>query len=135
MTRSRDLRFRDPPGLAARRVAAEIVEGVLRRGRPLDEQLETHPGLAVLEDRDRALARRLIATVLRRLGTLRHLLSLFLQAGPPASAPRVETALMIGAAQILWLDVPDHAAVDLSVRLAQADRQASHYSGLVNAVL
>jgi 16S rRNA (cytosine967-C5)-methyltransferase len=31
--------------------------------------------------------------------------------------------------------VPDHASVDLSVRLAQADHNASHYSGLVNAVL
>ena len=31
-------------------------------------------------------------------------------------------ALLIGAAQILFLDVPNHAAVDLSVRLAQDDR-------------
>ena len=135
MNRAQNDRFREPPGLAARRVAAEILEGVLRRGRPLDDQLESHPGLAVLADRDRALARRLIATVLRRLGTLRHLLSLFLQQGAPANAPRVETALLIGAAQILWLDVPDHAAVDLAVRLAQADRRAGHYAGLVNAVL
>ena len=43
--------------------------------------------------------------------------------------------LLLGAAQILWLDVPDHAAVDLSVRLAQADRRAGRYAGLVNAVL
>ena len=43
--------------------------------------------------------------------------------------------LLIGAAQILFLDVPDHAAVDLSVRLVQADRRAAKYPGLVNAVL
>ena len=43
--------------------------------------------------------------------------------------------LLIGAAQILFLDVPDHAAVDLSVRLARADRDAVHFTGLVNAVL
>src|SRR5215212_4544352 len=135
MSRSKTDRFRDPPGLAARRVAAEILEGVLRRGRPLDDQLESHPGLAVLADRDRALARRLIATVLRRLGTLRHLLSLFLQQGAPADAPRVETALLIGAAQILWLEVPDHAAVDLAVHLVQTDRRSARYAGLVNAVL
>jgi 16S rRNA (cytosine967-C5)-methyltransferase len=47
----------------------------------------------------------------------------------------VETILLIGAAQILWLEVPDHAAVDLSVRLAQADRRAARYAGLINAVL
>jgi len=79
--------------------------------------------------------RRLVATVLRRLGTLRHLLGGFLEKGFPADAPRTETVLLLGAAQILWLDVPDHAAVDLSVRLAQADRRAGRYAGLVNAVL
>jgi 16S rRNA (cytosine967-C5)-methyltransferase len=31
--------------------------------------------------------------------------------------------------------VPDHAAVDLAVRVAQADRRAARYAGLVNAVL
>jgi len=79
--------------------------------------------------------RRLIATVLRRLGTLRHIVGGFLDKGFPADAPRTETVLLLGAAQILWLDVPDHAAVDLSVRLAQADRRAGRYAGLVNAVL
>ncbi|HZS62981.1 MAG TPA: transcription antitermination factor NusB [Xanthobacteraceae bacterium] len=124
-----------PPGFAARRIAAEILEGVLLRKRLLDEQLDARTDFAALEDRDRALVRRLSATVLRRLGTLRHLLSLFLPRGLPGQAPRVETALLIGAAQILWLEVPDHAAVDLAVRTAQADKRALHYAGLINAVL
>ncbi|MBS0536181.1 MAG: methyltransferase domain-containing protein [Proteobacteria bacterium] len=126
------------PGLAARRIAADIIDGVLRRRLPLDEQLSgksAHFGLPTLAERDRALTRRLVATVLRRLGTLRHLVGGFLDKGFPAEAPRIETILLIGAAQILWLDVPDHAAVDLSVRLAQADRRGSRYAGLVNAVL
>src|SRR5580658_3754305 len=102
------------PGLAARRVAAGLIDGVLRRHRPLDEQLdEANSGLAALAERDRALARKLVGTVLRRLGTLRHLLSTAVDRGFPADAPRVETILLIGAAQIFWLDVPDHAAVDL----------------------
>jgi 16S rRNA (cytosine967-C5)-methyltransferase len=128
----------DPPGLAARRIAADILEGVLRQGRSLDDQLDgagAHPGLATLADRDRALARHLIATVLRRLGTLRQLLGRYLDRGFPSDAPRTETALLIGAAQVLWLDVPDHAAVDLSVALVRADRRAGRYAGLVNAVL
>jgi 16S rRNA (cytosine967-C5)-methyltransferase len=131
----------DVPGLAVRRVAADIVDGVLRRHRPLDELLDGaeaqsgSAGLGSLADRDRALARALVATVLRRLGSLRHLLGLFLDRGPPPQAPRVETALLIGAAQILFLDIPDHAAVDLAVRLVQADYAAKHFAGLVNAVL
>src|SRR5688572_12946937 len=116
------------PGLAARRVAADILDGVLRRRRPLDEQLESRE-LGALPERDRALVRRLVATVLRRLGTLRHLLNAMLERGLPKDAPRVETVLLLGTAQILFLDVPDHAAVDLSVRLAQADRRMGRYAG------
>src|SRR5467141_2549551 len=126
------------PGLAARRIAADILDGVLHKRRTLDEQLDgaaAHPGLKGLSDRDRALMRRLVATILRRLGTLGHVLSRLLDRGIPTDAPRAQSALLIGAAQILWMDVPDHAAVDLSVRLVQADRRAAKYPGLINAVL
>jgi 16S rRNA (cytosine967-C5)-methyltransferase len=126
------------PGLAARRIAADILDGVLHKHRTLDDQLDgaaAHPGLKALSDRDRALMRRLVATILRRLGTLGHVLSRLLDRGIPTDAPRAQSALLIGAAQILWMDVPDHAAVDLSVRLAQSDRRAAKYAGLVNAVL
>ncbi|WP_441244196.1 RsmB/NOP family class I SAM-dependent RNA methyltransferase [Tardiphaga sp. 768_D3_N2_1] len=126
------------PGLAARRIAADILDGVLHKHRTLDDQLEgaaAHPGLKTLSDRDRALMRRLVATILRRLGTLGHILSRLLDRGVPTDAPRAQSALLIGAAQILWMDVPDHAAVDLSVRMVQSDRKAAKYAGLVNAVL
>jgi 16S rRNA (cytosine967-C5)-methyltransferase len=135
------LKFAQPtevPGLAARRIAADILDGVLHKRRTLDDQLEgaaAHPGLKALSDRDRALMRRLVATILRRLGTLGHVLSRLLDRGIPTDAPRAQSALLIGAAQILWMDVPDHAAVDLSVRLVQSDRRAAKYAGLVNAVL
>jgi 16S rRNA (cytosine967-C5)-methyltransferase len=123
------------PGLAVRRTAATVIDGVLRRRRPLDELLDDARTLAALDERDRALARALIGAVLRRLGTLRQLLASLVERGLPAQAPLVETALLLGAAQILFLDVPDHAAVDLAVRLVQADRHAARFSGLVNAVL
>ncbi len=125
-------------GLAARRIAADILDNVLHKHRMLDDQLDgagAHPGLKTLSDRDRALMRRLVATILRRLGTLGHVLSRLLDRGVPTDAPRAQSALLIGAAQILMMDVPDHAAVDLSVRLVQADRRAAKYAGLVNAVL
>jgi 16S rRNA (cytosine967-C5)-methyltransferase len=131
----------DSPGLAVRRVAADIVEGVLGRHRALDEMLEgsdaraATAALAAMADRDRGLTRAIVAVVLRRLGTLRHLIGSFLEEGLPAQAPRVETVLLIGAAQILFLEVPDHAAVDLAVRLAREDFNASHFTGLINAVL
>src|ERR1700692_4777600 len=63
------------PGLTARRIAADILDGVLHKHRTLDEQLEgagAHPGLKALADRDRALMRRLVATILRRGRTPRR---------------------------------------------------------------
>ena len=78
MARARTSPQPEVPGLTARRIAADILDGVLRRRIALDEQLSgkgAHPGLATLPDRDRALMRRLVATVLRRLGQLdAHLL-------------------------------------------------------------
>ena len=138
MPSPRPARPAEVPGLAARRIAADILDGVLHKHRTLDDQLDgagAHPGLKTLADRDRALMRRMVATILRRLGTLGHLLSRLLDRGIPTDATRAQSALLIGAAQILWMDVPDHAAVDLSVRLVQSDRRAAKYAGLINAVL
>ena len=62
----------DVPGLAARRIAAEIIDGVLRRHRALDEQLDgagANAGLSGLADRDRALTRALVAV---RAAPARH---------------------------------------------------------------
>jgi len=133
--KARSVSAQDVPGLAVRRVAADIVDGVLRRRHALDALLDNTAELYSLEERDRALARAIVATVLRRLGTLRHLLGVLLERGLPPQAPRAETALLLGAAQILFLDLPNHAAVDLAVRLVQADRPAARFAGLVNAVL
>src|SRR5262249_61726115 len=105
------------------------LDGVRRRHRRLDEQLDdraAHPDFAALAHRDRALVRALVTVVLRRLGTLRHLLGHWLKL--PADAPRVETVLLVGAAQILWLEVPDHAAVHLAVRLGRADPRAARHA-------
>ena len=127
----------ETPGFAARNIAAQALFGILHRRRSLDEVLDSSSGidgLSALPDRDRALVRMLVATTLRRLGTLRALLGATLQAGLPKDAPQVEIALLLGAAQILFLDVPDHAAVDLSVRLASETRN-KRYAGLTNAVL
>lgn len=128
----------DAPGLVARRLAADVLGAVLHSRRPLDLTLDPETGiadLASLEHRDRALVHMLAAKTLRRLGTLRALLGSMLERGFPKEAPRVEIALLLGAAQILFLSVPDHAAVDLSVQLVSEDRTARRYTALVNAVL
>jgi 16S rRNA (cytosine967-C5)-methyltransferase len=108
-----------------------VLDRVLGRGLPIDEIFAGHPGLADLEARDRAYARLLITTVLRRLGQIDAALGGFLREVP--KEVRVRNILRLGAAQLLFLDTPSHAAVGETVALA-AGRQA-FARGLANAVL
>ncbi|NDA47714.1 MAG: MFS transporter, partial [Alphaproteobacteria bacterium] len=88
-----------------------------------------------MEPRDRALARSIGTVALRRMGTIRSSLSRFLKDGYPKKVPNLEWILVIGAAQILYLDVPDHAVVDLAVRAVRRDPKMAAFAGLTNAVL
>jgi len=128
----------DAPGLVTRRIAADALSAVLHRRQPLDQILDPQTGIAelrTLEDRDRALVYMLVTKTLRRLGTLRALLNGLLDRGFPKDAPQVEILLLLGAVQVLFLSVPNHAAVDLAVQLTSEDRAARRYTALVNAVL
>src|SRR5258708_32193192 len=96
------------PGLAARRIAADILDGVLHKHRTLDDQLDgagAHPGLKTLADRDRALMRRLVATILRRLGTPGHGPSRLPGRRIPTHGPRAASALLICGAPIFLAGV------------------------------
>ncbi|HLH11741.1 MAG TPA: RsmB/NOP family class I SAM-dependent RNA methyltransferase [Methylovirgula sp.] len=127
------------PGLAARAAAVAILRDVITGGHMLDELFAPGSGLsrlAGLAPRDIALTRSIVTAALRRLGTIRNALAALLAAGPPrAAAMQVESCLTIAAAQILFLDVPDHAAVDLAVRMIRLDQKAVPYASLVNGVL
>src|SRR5258705_10565906 len=90
------------PGLTARRIAADILDGVLHKHRTLDEQLDgaaAHPGLKALPDRDPALMRRLGATILRRRGTPAPLFKRMLDRRIPTPTPRAQTGIMVRAGQ------------------------------------
>jgi 16S rRNA (cytosine967-C5)-methyltransferase len=123
----------DPAGLPARRLAWGVVDDVLRSGRTLDETFERAARKAALEARDEALARAVAVVTFRRLGTIRQALLDRLPKGPPKDE-RALSLLATAAAQILFLDVPDHAAVDVTVRLVQGGR-LQYLAGLANAVL
>jgi 16S rRNA (cytosine967-C5)-methyltransferase len=87
-----------------------------------------------LESRDRAFARAIASTVLRRSGELEAVLCACLTK-PPKSQGQAWPILMAGAAQLLMLDTPPHAAIGLAVDQVRADHRARHLTGLVNAVL
>jgi 16S rRNA (cytosine967-C5)-methyltransferase len=123
------------PGLAARRLAVRALDAVLQKRRPLEETIERDPELASLEPRDRAFALTLARLSCRRLGQILVTLEERLERGMPQRAGAFEAIVVVGAAQLLFMDVPDHAAVDLAIRLCREDRDAERFAGLANAVL
>ncbi|MBI3452837.1 MAG: methyltransferase domain-containing protein [Rhodospirillales bacterium] len=123
----------DPTAPNARAVALDLIEATLRRRRPLDDAFEGHPTIARLAARDRAFTRLLAATTLRRLGQIDAALAACLDKDLTPKARDIRDILRLGAAQLLFLDTPPHAAVGETVELA-AGRRAP-YRPLVNAVL
>ena len=111
-----------------RNSAFDILTAVLDQHRPLEDALDALPPA---DTRDRAAAHRIAAAVLRRSGSLDAILEPFLRREPP---PPVRHVLRLGAAQLLLLDTPAHAAVATSVALARA-RGLAPFTGLINAVL
>jgi 16S rRNA (cytosine967-C5)-methyltransferase len=122
----------EPP--TARNVALDLISAVLRRKRPLDDAIDDNPAMHRLPPRDRAFARLLVATVLRRLGQIDALITDCLNTPLAPRAALVQDILRLGIAQLLFLRTPPHAAVATSVDIAQNRGFASH-KGLVNAVL
>ena len=96
--------------------------GALRQGGGLP------PGSAA---RDRAFARLLYTTVLRRKAAIDAALAVHLREPPQQRSAM--NLLRIGAAQLIYLKTAPHAGVGESVELAKRRRLAP--PGLVNAVL
>lgn len=127
-----------PRGLPPRRVAAFVLHDVTEEHLTLDEALARQFDMGdgpSLDERDRALVRAIVTAALRRLPTIHAALDARMPKGIPAKSGLLPEILITGAAQILFLDVPDRAAVDLAVHHARADRRAFPYAKLTNAVL
>ena len=120
--------------LASRRVALDVLVACLDKGQPLDDALARHPGFPALDPRDRAFVRLLLATTLRRLGEIDAVLGHLVERPPEGANAVGRHVLRLGAAQLLFLGTPPHAAVDTSVRLV-IDAGRPHLKGLANAVL
>ncbi|WP_061937771.1 RsmB/NOP family class I SAM-dependent RNA methyltransferase [Aureimonas sp. AU22] len=128
----------DRPGLASRRVAARLLAAVVDTRTSLDgltDRGHGHPEFRALEARDQALVKAILTVALRRRGTIEAVVSACIEKPLPGGAASLRHILHVGAAQILFLDVPDAAAVDLAVSQANADPRSARFAKLVNAVL
>jgi 16S rRNA (cytosine967-C5)-methyltransferase len=122
-----------PAGLCSRRAALDLAERV-RGGQAFDEALQDCRSFAALDGPDRAFARALAATALRRRGSLDHVLGAYVERPFPKKAARAMDILRLAGAQILFMGTPAHAAVSTAVALARERRETGGYAKLINAV-
>lgn len=132
--RSDDLK----PGLAARQAAARLLSAVTESRASLDGLLDPaggNPAFIGLGDQDRLLVRAILLSALRHLRVIDAFIDRLVDNPLPDGARALRQVLRVGAAQILYLDVPDRAAVDLAVSQADGDPRNRRFAGLVNALL
>ncbi|MFN7322596.1 MAG: RsmB/NOP family class I SAM-dependent RNA methyltransferase [Methylobacterium sp.] len=125
----------EPPGFRARLVAARAHRRVMRERRPIDEAIALETKTAPLPPADLGLVRAILTVAFRRRGTIRQALASRAVTGEIAEAGPLQPLLETALAQILFMDVPDHAAVDCAVEIAKRDSEAKHYAAFANALL
>lgn len=129
---------RSVPGLAARLAATRLLAAVVEAKTPLDGMTDAqhgHPQYRALDDRDRGLVRAILVSALRHRNTIAAMISERLDRPLPGNAHTLSHILHVALAQMMFLDVPDSAAVDLAVEQAKADPRTQRFASLVNAVL
>jgi len=118
--------------------AAKILGAVIDRKTSLDGMLDGdngNPAYRVLSDADRSLVRAILNSALRHLPRIEAAISSLLGNPLPEGARALHHVLVVAAAQMLYLDIPDHSAVDLAVEQANRDPRNRRFAKLVNAVL
>jgi 16S rRNA (cytosine967-C5)-methyltransferase len=118
-------------GVSARELALRVLDAALVDREPPEARFAREVEGQGLSARDRAFARLLYTTVLRRKAAIDMALSAHLRE-PPRQRSAMNL-LRLGAAQLLYLKTAPHAGVGECVELAKRRRLAP--PGLVNAVL
>ena len=106
--------------MTAREAAYQVVLRVFEDDAYADRALRS--AAAGLEGRDRALAQRLAYGTVQRVRTLDHAIGTLGKRPVRKLDPPVRAALRLGAYQLGFTDVPEHAAVNETVELVRAAR-------------
>lgn len=131
-------RQEDKPGLAARQAAARLLAAVIDKRTSLDGLLDQkggNPAFTGLDRNDQALVRAILLAALRHRTIIEAVIATLVDRPLPPGARALVHVLHVAAAQIIYLDLPDHAAVDLAVEQASIDPRNRRFAALVNAVL
>jgi 16S rRNA (cytosine967-C5)-methyltransferase len=117
-----------------RQAASAVLLRIQKEGSYADQLMDRELSSGRLSGPDRGLFAELVFGVLRRQGTLDHILTGLLTQPLERLEPQVLIFLRLGLYQLMYLDrIPESAAVNESVNLAK--QTLPRASGLVNAVL
>ncbi|MCB1450704.1 MAG: RsmB/NOP family class I SAM-dependent RNA methyltransferase [Nitratireductor sp.] len=125
-------------GLVARVVAARLIEAVVSNNASFDSLCDEETGLAALRAlplHDRRLARAIAVTAIRQRAVIIAALKTLLDRPLPKKAEHLAATLHAAAAQILFMSVPESAAVNLAVTAVSEDARSRRFAPLTNAVL
>lgn len=122
----------------SRLVATTLLTRVVDDGRNLDALCDREHGLKAFQKlsvKDQALARAISVTALRNRTRIEASLKRMMNRPPPKNARFLIHTLHVAAAQILYMDVPNSAAVNIAVNAIKNDKRTIRFSSLANAVL
>lgn len=121
------------PGLAARRLAVDLLDDVLERGRMLSDAMEMRADqVASLAPSDRARGQRLATETLRHLHRADACLRPLLHKPPAATAKLI---LRLATVELCQNGGEAHGVVNSAVSLARQRPRARGQAKLINAVL
>ncbi len=125
-------------GYDARRVASRLLGLVVDEGHSLAALCDGatgNAGFRALNAKDRAMVRAIVMTALRYRGAINAVMKKMMDRPEPKRARDLSHNLHIAAAQILFMELPDSAAVNLSVAIIASNRLTQRFKGFANAVL
>jgi len=122
-------------GAESRLAAAELLHLTLDKRRTLDEAMELSETFGELEGSDRGFARAIASSALRHLGWIDETVQPFLSRPLAATGIEIRALIRAGAAQVWFLDVAPHAAVNATVDAARLTKGARSGGSFLNAAL
>ena len=125
-------------GFEARRLAARLLGLIVDDGHSLAALCDNATGNAAyraLIAKDRAMVRAILITTLRYRGAILAVMKKVMDRPEPKRARDLSHILHVAAAQILFMELPDSAAVNLGVAAIAANRTTQRFKGFANAIL
>ena len=125
-------------GYIPRALALDILDDVVRRNASPDDKLELYlkkKNYLDLPREDIALCKTIVMTTLRRWGHIEQILNKYLKKPIEGHSPRVHLIIMIAICQLIFIQSPAYAVVNLAIAQTKNDKKSYKLKNLVNAVL